>query len=250
MRNTIVRALGIMIVSIGIAAYADEIQLVGLTDKTIENFTVITNPSAPMSGPTFINVSAYTGLYSAYDVTTGLTWNTFCIDPIGDIKIGDSWNTKLLTAGDLSSGKGVLYADSYGSDFLSTRQKYSMISYIANEYYYTTDLSISSDQRSDVSLAIWEIARDYNSSSGSSSLDLLAGNFQSNSGNNFITSLLADAYANRDGAINISVYSPTERPSQEFLTIKRVPEPSSIGLLLVGLLALSGFAYRRRCKNV
>jgi hypothetical protein len=234
-----------------VAAGADVIQITGVGDGTTKNFTVITNPALPMSGPTFVNATAYTGLYDA--TYNGTQWKTFCIDPVGDIQVGNSWNANLLTETQLSTGtQGVLSATSYTTTNAVaitpaiTAEKYAMIGYLADNYYYNLDPSKS--DRSDLSLAFWEIARDY--TGDRASMDLTAGNFMSNtsiSDKNFVSNLLDAAFANKGNSYSLAVFSPTTRPSQEFLAF-RVPEPALIGMLLTGLCALGGLGIARRRK--
>jgi hypothetical protein len=250
MKN-VYRAVCAAVLTCWIAANADlvTIKLTGVGDGTTENFSVYTNPALPMSGPTIVNATAYTGLYDAKVLETGEQWKTYCIDPVGDINIGSQWSAQLLTSDQLSGGQGVLYQSSYGPNAASTaKEKYAMISYLANQYYYNSN-SLTAAQRSDLSLAFWEIARDYSGNDNRGSMNLAQGNFVSTSSiNSFTTSLLDGAFAHRDDAINMSVYNPTGRPSQEFIAFK-VPEPGTIGLLLTGLITLCGLSFTRRGKT-
>ena len=228
------------------------ITLNGVADGVIKNFTIIPTSSPDMTGPTLVNAQAYTGLYTATVTSNGVSqqWQTYCIDPVGDINIGTSWNANLLTSTDLtsSSQEGVLYAGSYGSTPGITQEKYAMISYLANQYYYGSNAYISNAaDRSDLSLAFWEIARDFDGNS--TSLDVTNGNFYSSNLNTadlgVVNTLLAQAYDNRNGSIDLAVYRPTDRPSQEFIAFK-VPEPATLGMLLAGLLSLCGLSLARR----
>jgi hypothetical protein len=250
MKN-VYRAVCAAVLTCWIAANADlvTIKLTGVADNTTANFTVIPGSSSDMSGPTITNGTACTGLYNATVTSNGVTqqWQTYCIDPIGDININATWNATLLTSTDLTSVNhaGVLYAGSYGSTPGITQEKYAMISYLANQYYYNTSAPINTAAgRSDLSLAFWEIARDYN---GAGTLDLGSGSFKSTSGNSIVTSLLSDAYNHRSDQIDLAVYRPADRPSQEFIAFK-VPEPGTIGLLLTGLITLCGLSFARRGK--
>lgn len=257
MKSALLQAACATVLLTAMVAIGDQvtIQLTGVSDGTIENFTVYTDASQQMTGPTIVNGLAYTGLYNATVTTDGTTesWKTFCIDPIGDVGINTTWKANLLTSTDLANGNGVLYASSYTSELAPekiseiTKEKYSMISYIADKYYYNADPAITPATRSDVSLAFWEIARDYNGTDPS--LNLSTGKFQSTGGNQFITNLLAEVLGYKDGTIDMAVYSPTDRPSQEFLAFK-VPEPATIGMLLTGLLAVFGLRYSLRRKTI
>ncbi|HUI90901.1 MAG TPA: VPLPA-CTERM sorting domain-containing protein [Chitinivibrionales bacterium] len=235
---------------------ADVIQLTGVADGTTKNFSIYMDPSQLMSGPQLVNATVYTGLYDATDVTTGQSWETFCIDPIGDIKIGDSWASQLLTTTNLTGGtQGILSQPSYTQtnavpiNNTITAEKYAMIGYLADQYYYNTDASFNAADRSDLSLAFWEISRDYTGSRAS--MNLNNGNFQSVnslSDQNFIGNLLDAAFSHRDdNTYSLAVFSPTQRPSQEFLAF-RVPEPALFCMLLTGLCALGGLGIARRRK--
>jgi hypothetical protein len=126
-----------------------------------------------------------------------------------------------------------------------------MISYLANLSFYATtpDSRLDTkDERSNLSLMYWEIALDY--TGNSPSLNLGNGKFIATSdiGGSVTTDLLTEAYNHRLDAIDMAIYSPmtiANRPSQEFLALKvNVPEPGTIGMLLMGLLGL--VAYRRK----
>jgi hypothetical protein len=250
MKTSLLRLGCAAVLLCGIAASADvTIEYTGLSDVVIQNVS-ITGAGGNLGGPNYSG-GVYTGLYNAKVVETGVTWQTFCIDPIGEISPSVPWNATLLTSTELANGKGVLNDPAYGNDPGLAQDKYGMIGYLANQYYYNTDATFNTAaDRSDLSLAFWEIARDYTGSR--ESMSLTGGDFQSSAGQSdqdIVTNLLNAAFGHRDDSYSFSVFSPTERPSQEFLAF-RVPEPALFGMLLTGLFALGGLGIVRRRKTI
>lgn len=243
-----------------ITSNADIIQITGVDNGSVEYVSIV-GSSLYLGGSNYTG-GVYTGLYNALDVTTNQAWLTYCIDPIGDINVGNQWNSIPTTGAQLATGtpgEGVLSTAAYGNSPTVTVQKYEMISYLADKYYY--DLSSSNpmansnngstaiNDRSDLSLAFWEIARDYDGTQ--SSLNLSGGNFAVTSGSlSFAQSLIADAYSNHGSKIDMAVFCPTERPSQEFIAwrVPTVPEPGTLSLIGMSLLGLLGFAVSRKRK--
>jgi hypothetical protein len=227
------------------AVLADAVQIdfVGALDKSVEYVR--------LDGK---NIGVYTGLYSIK--VDGEQTTTYCIDPLGEIHNGDSWEAQHFSAEDIAAGNGLLFNDQYSATDDLAREKYAMISYLANQSFslYTDNPSASLDEkaeRSDLSLMYWEIAVDYDGSLGSLDLSKYNGEFYTtnNKYGNGMT-LLAEAYEHRNDAIDIAIYSTPDRPSQEFLAIKKVsvPEPASMIMLLMGLGCLAG-VQRRRTKR-
>jgi hypothetical protein len=241
-------AISVAVVGVfAVGANADVIKITGVNSST-ESVSIVGGPG-DLGGPDGSG-RVYTGLYTALNVTTGETWLTYCIDPIGEIRIGDSWDATYESGADLAAGEGVLYEPAYTTNPAIaadvTKQKYAMISYLAEKYYYNVNGSnaLGASGRSELSLAFWEIARDYDGNV--TSLNLAQGNFKSTTASS-ATALVLDAYNYRNRQITMAVWSPTERPSQEFLTIK-VPEPSTFSLLLLGMSCMAGFWGIRRKK--
>jgi hypothetical protein len=258
MRNKLFLSISAIVLSFTIASNADVIKITGVTPGSYENVT-IEGSLLPLSGPD-VNGGVCTGLYDAIDVTTGVAWKTYCIDPIGDITLESQWNANLLTGADLQNGTaGVLSTPAYGSTALVTKQKYDMIGYLANKYYYdlsaANPMAISNNSdaaksaRSDLSLAFWEISRDFDGTGAS--LNLQNGNFKVTSGSlTYAQGLLNDALTNYklNDNYNLTVFSPTQRPSQEFIAFRQVPEPGTLSLMGLSLLGILGFVSFRRKK--
>jgi hypothetical protein len=233
-------------------ANADVIQLTGVTPGSVEAVSIV-GSDASLGGPSYTG-GVYTGLYAATVNGSG-TWLTYCIDPIGEINIGTSWNANLLTGSDLANNQGVLYTKAYTIDedgtVLSdkdTAQKYALISYIAENYYYDQSESdnLGVAGRSALSLAFWEISRDYDGIG--ESLNLGDGRFIATGGNcGLAAKALEEAFGHVGDKITMTVWSPVERPSQEFIAIQ-VPEPSTFSLLLLGMGCMAGFWGFRRKK--
>lgn len=204
MRNKVLLSIFLAVFAFAVTSNADIIKITGVDNGSVAYISE-TGTSLPLSGPSYTG-GVYTGLYNAVDLTTGQSELTYCIDPIGDINIGDQWTADLTTGTQLATGTaGVLSTPAYGSTAAVTAQKYEMISYLADKYYYdltsanpmanTNNSATAINDRSDLSLAFWEIDRDYDGTSGS--LNLSAGNFKVTSGDlSFTQSLIADAYAN------------------------------------------------------
>lgn len=242
---------------LAISLNADIIKFNGVSDGSVEYVSIVGN-SLPINNSSNTGTytgGVYTGLYNITDLTTNQSWKSFCIDPIGDIQSGNQWNANLVNGAMLATGNaGVLSNPCYANGLSSsiTSDKYQMIGYLVNKYYYNpTNLNaLGVSGRSDLSLAFWEIARDFNGQQ--SSLNLSAGNFRLTSGNLSVAQgFITDAYSafsqGLTNNISMSVYSPTARPSQEFIAFK-VPEPAAISLLGIGLTIL-GFAFRRNRRN-
>jgi hypothetical protein len=251
-------SMSVILLSI-VAANADIIQITGVDNGSI---AYISEAAAPgLFGGSGYTGGVYTGLYNAVDLTTGQTWLTYCIDPIGDINIGNEWNANLTTGSQLATGTaGILSDVTYGGTKDVTAEKYEMISYLADKYYYdltsanpmanTNNSSTAITDRNDLSLAFWEISRDFNGNQNS--LNLSSGNFQVTSGDlSYTNTLLSNAFGSLTNPLpkdfNLAVYAPTIRPSQEFLTFN-VPEPGMLSVLGVSLLGMLGFAISRRRK--
>jgi hypothetical protein len=256
MKKSVVAVLSsCAVLAFAVASNADLIKITGITPGSAERVS-ITGSSLAMGGPDF-NGWAGTGLYTAVNLTTNQTWLTYCIDPVGEIDIGYEWNADLVTSSQLATGTaGILSQPAYGATAAVTIEKYQMIGYLANKYYYdltaanpmanSNNTSTAIDKRSDLSLAFWEIARDYNGTQAS--LNLSGNNFKAYGSLTFAQGLLGEAYDNRTSNINnLTVYTPTTRPSQEFIAIS-VPEPGSFILLGTGLLSLLGMMVVRRKK--
>jgi len=228
MKNKFLLALASMVLCLTVASYADIIKLENTNGDIWKTITL-----DGTSG------SAATGLYTLYDTTTKQTWQSFCIDPLGAIQPGDEWTADLKTGSAVTSG--ALSASTYGTSATITEQKYAMINYLAQTYYYNGTLDASG--QSDLSLALWEIARDYNNNDFTT-LNLGSGKFQATE-DALTSTMLTNAFNARNTAITMSVFSPTGKPSQEFLY--KVPEPglfSFMGLTLLSILGL--VSYRRK----
>jgi hypothetical protein len=263
-KNFLVASLAVVL-AFSLASKADIIQITGVDNGTVATISE-NGSSSGLGGPSYTG-GVYTGLYNAVDLTTGQAWLTYCIDPIGDINIGNQWNANLTTGAQLANGySGILDNQSYTGIANQTSpnqiviEKYEMLSYLADNYYYntsssnpmvnTSNTSTATGDRSELSLAFWEISRDFDGTAGS--LNLGTGNFQATSGDNsYAKSLLSSAYLSlgQSGASNIdlSVFTPTQRPSQEFIALK-VPEPGLLSLLGMSLLGLFGLVSFRRKK--
>ena len=196
--------------------------------------------------------TVYTGLYNI--TVDGTRYQTFCIDPLGDIRSGDTWTADHLSAEEITAGNGELFTSTYPNTDLAL-EKYAMIDYLAEQsfYLYTDSPDPRLDtkaERSDLSLLYWEIALDYDGTLGS--LNLGSGHFSSSttSMNSTLSGLLSEAYSNKDKTLAMSIYSPIEKPSQEFLAFKptSVPEPGIVSLFLLGFSAIgfSGIFRRKR----
>jgi hypothetical protein len=259
MTNKLLVSICSAVLAFAVTSNADVIKITGVDNGSIAYISE-TGSSLPLSGPSYTG-GVYTGLYNAVDLTTGQSWLTYCIDPIGDINIGDSWTANLTTGTQLATGSaGVLSTPAYGSTSNVTAEKYEMISYLADKYYYdltsanpmanTNNGSTAITDRNDLSLAFWEISRDFNGNQNS--LNLSSGNFQVTSGDlTYTNKLLSDAFGSLTNPLpkdfNLAVYAPTQRPSQEFLTFN-VPEPGMLSLLGMSLLGMLGFAISRKRK--
>jgi hypothetical protein len=250
MKSSLMRLGSIAVLAGAVAISADvTIQYTGLSDIVVKNVNIV-GGAGDLGGSNY-NGGVYAGLYNAKVVESGEIWQTFCIDPIGEISPNIPWNATLLTTADLNSGKGVLYNQAYGSSYDITQDKYGMIGYLANKYYYNTNPDVdNAAERGDLSLAFWEIARDYNGSAVTTDW-YKEGNFNSSGNSNadltLVYNLISEAFSHKEDPYTMSVFSPTERPSQEFLAF-RVPEPALFGMLLTGLFALGGLGIVRRKK--
>ncbi|MBD3290357.1 PEP-CTERM sorting domain-containing protein [candidate division KSB1 bacterium] len=121
-----------------------------------------------------------------------------------------------------------------------------MINYLYNAYGAST----SSGTRSNLSLAFWEIAYDFNGNLSSLNLATNQGNFSVREGFGNAQSWLSEAYNYRNSYSLPTLYTPNPlASSQEILGQPApVPEPGTILLLGSGLLGLAVYARFRR-KN-
>lgn len=192
---------------------------------------------------------AYTGLYNI--TVDGTAYKTFCIDPLGGIDPNDTWYANHLSAEEIAAGNGELFTATYSNTAVAL-EKYAMINYLADKSFYLyTDMPDSRldspAERSDLSLLYWEIALDYNGSLGSMNLE--KGEFTSTttSMNTNLSDLLSEAYNHKSDELTMSIFSPLQNPSQEFLAFKvaSVPEPAVLPLLGIGLFMI-GLSVRRK----
>lgn len=195
---------------------------------------------------------SYAGLYKIEVTKDGASeeYFTFCIDPLGTIYEGNTWEVDYLNGNEIV-GNGILCDGAiYDNTELST-EKYKMISFLANKVFYDGDEiadftfdNASKNTRANYNAAIWDISENYNGSKWS----LESG-----------TRTLLSGYDSESASIDMAVFSPTgykvnyngsRKPySQEFLAFKTkttsVPEPALFSLLGMGLL---GMAVIRRRK--
>jgi hypothetical protein len=259
MKNKFLSSIFSAVFVFAIASNADMIKLTGIGNGSSESVSIVGSDQY-LGGPNYSG-GVLTGLYNALNETTNEAWLTYCIDPIGEIALQNSWNANLTTGAQLSSGNaGVLSTLAYSSGLSAgvTIEKYQMISYLADKYYYdlttsnpmantnNSDAAISA--RSDLSLAFWEISRDFDGNS--SSLNLGNGKFMAYGDVSFAQGLVNEAYNNHNhsSAIDLMVFTPTQRPSQEFIAFRPVPEPGILSLIGITLLSMLGFAKFRRKK--
>ncbi|HEX4002738.1 MAG TPA: PEP-CTERM sorting domain-containing protein [Candidatus Acidoferrales bacterium] len=186
----------------------------------------------------------YTGPYTG---TVGGVANTpvICDDFADESYIGESWSATVSTVASLAGNV------KWGSE-TNAQQNYEIAAWLAETLVSTTNATSAED----ISYAIWLVldptdVQNYLTSSDPGTLSAAEGWI--NTAENAITSqdLTAASFA------NVLVYTPVPGTAtdcnggpcpanspQEFLVV--TPEPSSILMLLIGLIAIVGLARRRR----
>lgn len=184
----------------------------------------------------------YAGLYSFK--VNGKDWDSYCIDPFNFI--GNTWTAFFYTPGDIASGlNGKLFSHPVGNPGLA-REKYRMLGYLYGKYGRTL---ATADERANLSLAFWEIAKDFDGSLASLDIDNGAGGFYLKSGSyGNAENWLSEAFGYKDNGPLPYIYTPNPlTASQEIFAI---PEPGSLLLIGSGLLGLGVFSrYRRRKRD-
>ncbi|HTW22877.1 MAG TPA: PEP-CTERM sorting domain-containing protein [Candidatus Baltobacteraceae bacterium] len=191
------------------------------------------------------------GVYtSPYTATVGGAANTpvICDDFADDSYIGESWSATVSTVADLAGNV------KWGSE-TNAQQNYDIAAWLAEQLFAP---GVTTTQTEDISFAIW-LALDptdvtnYLTNTSPDPGTLSAAQGWINTAENAIST---QDLTSADFA-NVLVYTevpgtavdcnggacPANSP-QEFLVV--TPEPGSLVLLLVGLIALVGIAYRRR----
>ena len=158
-----------------------------------------------------------------------------CDDFFTHSEVNSSWGATETNAGNLN-GTEKFVGETYlfNGTLYDTAQMYDAAAYLANELLQPGNVTNWTAQ-GDLSFAIWDIFDGATPSLGSGTWLDIEGAFGAVVNSGYVGS-------------NVEVFTP--RPldaSQEFLVVNgpSVPEPSTLALYAVGLIALAGFGARR-----
>jgi len=163
-----------------------------------------------------------------------------CDDFFTHSEVNSSWGATETNAGNLN-GTEKFAGESYlfNGTLYDTAQMYDAAAYLANELLQPGNVT-DWDAQGALSFAIWDIFDGTTPSLGSETWADIDGAFGAVVNSGYVGS-------------NVEVYTP--RPfdaSQEFLVVNgpNVPEPSTLALCAIGLIALIGFGARRAGRIV
>lgn len=184
---------------------------------------------------------------SQFTAANSIAATVYCDDFYDDVKPGDIWQATVTNMSALSSTSpltGLMFGT---TNALQQQQSYMAAAWIA-EQIAGLDQSVSSQQMQAKwdSFALWYVFDPSDALTGLSPTDSAAAL------NEYNAALLAVANDTPSDFSNVNIYTPLDATpgsakTQEFLTVN-VPEPSTLSLAALGLLAV-GFAVRRRRRH-